>query len=117
MCIRDSSRAWAYNVLEKIPGHPDSGRRHNRRFVEALRPFPQVPHSQGESIEICFGYACKGLRCLNEGRCRKIHMACSQDLRTARREDLRQVRDWLARPAVRSRVRLTDKARDYPCLR
>ena len=112
-----SSRAWAYNVLEKIPGHPDSGRRHNRRFVEALRPFPQVPNSQGESIEICFGYACKGLRCLNEGRCRKIHMACSQDLRTARREDLRQVRDWLARPAVRSRVRLTDKARDYPCLR
>ena len=44
-------------------------------------------------------------------------MATSQELRNARRDDLRNVRDWLARPAVRSCVRLTDKARDYPCLR
>ena len=113
----ETSRAWAYNVVEKVPDHPDSGRRNNRQFVEAIRPFPKVPNAQGEFIEICFGFTCRGLRCLNPGSCRKIHMAARQQLRDARREDLRHVRDWLARPAVSARLRLTDVARDFPCLR
>ena len=114
---RESSRSWQYNVFEKVSSHNDSRRSRNRQCVEAIRPFPKLPNPRGELVEICFGAACRGLRCLNRENCRKLHMYARPQLRKEPRENLRQVREWLETPAVRARIRLTDTARSFPNLR
>ena len=114
---RQSSRGWSHNVFMKVEGHADSVRGRNRACYEAIRPIPKVPNDNGELVEICLGASCKGIRCLNQGTCSKVHMICSPQLRQARRDNLRQVREWLRRPAVRERIQLTPVARDYECFR
>ena len=114
---REGSRAWKYNVFEKIPGAPDSSRRRNKQCLEALKPFSKVPINPGEFIEICFGSACRGLKCQNPSTCEKQHMAARGTLRNSTRADLRQVHEWLARPEVKARIRLTDAVRVLACFR
>ena len=45
-------------ILDKVPNGPDSSPNQNRRFMEALCPFPKLPTDSGELDEICLGYAC-----------------------------------------------------------
>ena len=112
------SRSFAGNLLEKVPGHRDSVRTRNSHCVSAIRPFPTFqPTPRGESLEICFGASCKGLRCLQQGNCNQYHLAARGPLRTASRESTAAIRHWLDKPAVRARIRLTAEAAALPCFR
>jgi len=112
------SRSFTGNLLEKVTGHADSTRGRNRQCVNAIRPFPRFqPSPTGESLEICFGACCKGLRCLHGEQCNAYHLSARSRLRTASRESMAAIRLWLIKPAVRARICLTAEAAALPCFR
>ena len=115
----DDPASSSYNgsLLEKIPRHADSVRSRNKHCVQSIRPFPrfQPPGPTGESLEICFGASCKGLKCLERGRCNKWHLDARGSLRSAPFSATADIRAWLIQPAVRQRIRLTDEAKALRC--
>ena len=116
---RPGSRAWAHNVFEKVAGHRDASRGRNANLVSAIRPFPKIKMHSGESLEICFGWSCKGCQCINSrSTCAMLHMSTRDpDLINASRSSMSTIRDWLQRPNVKARVCLTDAARRLSCFR
>jgi hypothetical protein len=66
-------------------------------------------------VEICFGHACKTMRCPSPRSCQKIHLEARDALSQAPQAAVADILRWLVRPAVRERVRLTDKAAAIPC--
>ena len=111
------SRSYMGSLLEKVPGHGDSTRGRNRQCVSAIRPFPTFqPSPNGESLEICFGACCKGMKCLQRD-CNAYHLDARGRLRNASRASTAAIRTWLNKPAVRLRIRLTEEAAALPCFR
>ena len=108
------SHAFTWNVFKKTT-HPDSSHLRNRRCLATISPFPTYLTSASEWVEICFGHACKTLRYPNPQTCLKIHLEARDDLSQAPLATAANILRWLARPAVRERIRLTDKAATIPC--
>ena len=109
------SRAYRMSIFEKVATHPDCSRTRGRDFSAAVRPFPSFLTASGESIELCFGYACMGMRCAR-GTCQKPHLSVRSTW-DAPRSAWENTRQWLSRPAVADRVRLTPEAQRIPGLR
>ena len=110
-----NSRAYRLSLFEKVPSHQDAPRARGREFGAAVRPFPSFPDGSGEFFELCFGYACMGMRCAGRN-CRKPHLSV-RSAWDAPRSAWESTRKWLARPAVAERVRLTPEAQRIPGLR
>ena len=103
------------SLLEKVPGHGDSTRGRNRHCVNQIRPFPMFqPYPNGESLEICFGACCNGMKCLQRP-CNAWHLDARGRLRNASRASTAAIRTWLNKPAVKPRIRLTEEAAALPC--
>ena len=68
-----------------------------------------------EWVEIYFDHACKTMRYPKPGACQKIHLEACDDLSWLPLAAAADIFRWLAQPAVRNRIMLTDKACALPC--
>ena len=106
------------NLVDKIKTHPDCSRKNNKALVRNTAPFPDFKLPIGESVEICFAFACQSLRCLNPTRCRKFHLnARSPELASATRDNVAGILEWLDRDGVKARLCLSAEARALPCFK
>ena len=114
---RSGSRAWAHNVFTKVESHYDASRSRNTDLLRALRPLPRIKMDSGEYREICFSFACKGCQCIpRDGPCPLLHMSTRDpDLINASHFSMTVIRDWLRKPEVKARVRMSDAARRLRC--
>ena len=108
------SRASRLCLFEKKSSHQDHSRGRGTQFTAAVRPFPHFVTASGESVEICFGYACSGGRC-SRTSCNTLHLTVT-GTRMAPQTAWVDIRKWLTRPEVAARVSLTPEARRIPGL-